>query len=332
MAPETDPIERKVQLTGGSTYTVSLPKEWASSQRITAGSRVNLYVRGDQLVITQGEPANVNRDVTIDATELTPATLALVIGSAYVAGCDEIRVEGLANTSDRREVTRSIRRFVGLEVMSEDEERLTARKMLDAADLSPRQTLAQIERTTVEMHADAVTAAIECDADLASRVAQQDDTVDRLFALLTRGFQRSLTDPGVALSRNGLSSFEYYMAARQLERVADHAEKIARIATRLDAVPPERVAQEMDEYGRRARTIVSESLAGLLEGNSTLTDVIVDAEGLLSDIEDLDQTLYETALDDRYHHGVILDSINRTAQHGVNIAEAGLQAKYREQN
>ena len=329
MSSDTDPIERKVQLTGGSTYTVSLPKEWAGGQRIEAGSQVNLYVRGDQLVITRGKTADEPREATIDATDRDATTLSLAVGSAYVAGCDEIRIEGLDDTSDRRTVTRSIRRFVGLEIMTEDETSLTARTMLDAADLSPAQTLAQIERTTLEMHADAILAVTKTDGELSKQVIQQDDTVDRLFALISRGFQRSLVDPSVALSRNGLSSFEYYMAARQLERVADHAEKIARIADRLDTAPPEDVAQAMETYGKRARNVISDSLAGLLDGHPELTAVIVEAERLLSDIERLDETLYNTASDDRYHHGVVLDSVERTTQYGVNIAEAGLQARYR---
>ena len=330
MTTDNDPIERKVQLTGGSTYTVSLPKEWAGGQHIEPGSTVNLYTRGDQLIITRGTPeSGSGRQARIDASDRDPATLALTVGSAYVSGCDEIRIEGLERTGDRRAVSRAIRRFVGLEVMAEDETGLTARTMLDAADLSPQQTLAQIERTTLEMHADAITAVVEADGELGDRIVRQDDTVDRLFALVSRGFQRSLVDPSVALSRDGLSSFEYYMAGRQLERVADHAEKIAEIATRVDAAPPEDIAEMLVAYGERSRDVLRDSLAGLLEADQDLSAVVSESEELLSDIEALDETLYTTDVEDRYHHGVVLDSIERTVQYGVNIAEAGLQAKYR---
>ena len=330
MTTDNDPIERKVQLTGGSTYTVSLPKGWAGGQHIEPGSTVNLYTRGDQLIITRGTPeSGSGRQARIDASDRDPATLALTVGSAYVSGCDEIRIEGLERTGDRRAVSRAIRRFVGLEVMAEDETGLTARTMLDAADLSPQQTLAQIERTTLEMHADAITAVVEADGELGDRIVRQDDTVDRLFALVSRGFQRSLVDPSVALSRNGLSSFEYYMAGRQLERVADHAEKIAEIATRVDAAPPEDIAEMLVAYGERSRDVLRDSLAGLLEADQDLSAVVSESEELLSDIEALDETLYTTDVEDRYHHGVVLDSIERTVQYGVNIAEAGLQAKYR---
>ncbi|MFW6435352.1 MAG: PhoU domain-containing protein [Halovenus sp.] len=330
MTTRYDPIERKVQLTGGSTYTVSLPKEWANDQQIEPGSPVTLYVRDDKLVVTRDESASsADRTASIDATNREPAALALDVGAAYVAGCDEINVDGFGSTTERRAVTRAIRRFVGLEVMTEDEQSLTARTMLDAADLSPEQTLAQLERTAMEMHADAITAVIETDGELGDRIARQDDTVDRLFSLISRGFQRSLVDPSVGMSRNGLRSFEYYMAARQLERVADHAEKIAEIAGRLESPPPAPIADSLEAYGRDARQIVTDSLAGLFEDSPEPASVIADADELLAEIEAFDEELYHTDHTDSYLLGVVLDSIVRTTQYGVNIAESALQARYR---
>jgi len=331
MTDENNPIERKVQLTGGSTYTVSLPKSWANGQHIEPGVPVDLYTRGDQLIITRGpaDPSEDRRRSRIDASGQDASTLGLCVGAAYVAGCEEIHIEGLTESAKRRAVARSIRRFVGLEVMTEDESSLTAQTMLDAADLSPEQTLAQLQRTAMEMHAEAIQAVIEADGDLGVQIAKQDDTVDRLFALVTRGFQRSLVDPAVALSRDDLSSFEYYMAARQLERVADHAEKIANIADRLERAPPEDVAEALAAHGAEAREIVDDSLEGLLGDGPALTTIIARSDELLEDIEILDQRLYEADLADSYLLGVVLDSIARTAQYGSNVAEAGIQAHYR---
>jgi len=330
MPTKHEAIERKVQLTGGSTYTVSLPKTWANGQQIEPGSPVSLYVSGDRLIITHGEGETESaRTATVDATDRDPAALALDVGAAYVAGCDEIQVDGFGDTSERRAVTRAIRRFVGLEVMTEDERSLTARTMLDAADLSPEQTLSQLERTAMEMHADAITAVIETDGELGSRVARQDDTVDRLFSLISRGFQRSLVDPSIGMSTDGLRSFEYYMVARQLERVADHAEKIAEIAGRLEAAPSEEIADSLEAYGTAAREVVTDSLTGLFEDTPEPATVIADADDLLADIEAFDEELYHTDHVDSYLLGVVLDSIVRTTQYGVNIAESGLQARYR---
>lgn len=92
------PIERKVQLTGGSTYTVSLPKEWAATQGIDVGSTMQLYSRRDRLVLTHDDPDADPRRVVIDARECGSADLGPTLAAAYVVGCEEIRIEGLSET------------------------------------------------------------------------------------------------------------------------------------------------------------------------------------------------------------------------------------------
>jgi phosphate uptake regulator len=332
MNDNTEPIERKVQLTGGSTYTVSLPKDWAGEQDIEPGSLVNLYSQGDQLVMTQGDtgPADGEHVSTVTAADREPATVAHSVASAYIAGCDEVRIEDIRTADQRRAIVRTIRSFVGLEVMSEDNEGMVARTMLDAGTLSAEQTLAQIERTTMEMHEEAVKAVVDADGEVGAGIARQDDDVDRLFALVSRGFQQSLVDPAVTMGEHdALTPFEYYMAARQLERIADHAEKIATTAGRLNQQPPEETAADLVSLADRSRDIVGRSLSGMLDPASRTGHVIADAEELLSDIETTDQQLYERGLADGYLLGLVLDSVERTVQYGINVAEAGLQAEHR---
>jgi phosphate uptake regulator len=330
MNHDTLTVERKVQLTGGSTYTVSLPKEWAGQQGIEPGTAVRLHVRGDRLVMTRGqEPEDSSPETTIDASTREPATLGLSVAAAYIAGCDGLRVEQIDNSRKRRAVSRAIRRFVGLEVMTETERSLSARTMLDVADLSPSQTLAQIERTALDMHHQSIDAVVSAERGLGEQVAGQDDTVDRLFALVSRGFQQSLVDPAVT-TEGDRSPFEYYMAARQLERIADHAEKIATLAGRLEEPPPADIADEFDRLGERSRSLVRRALAGLLDADDAdLGAVVADAETLRADLAALDERLYGQGLSDGYLLGLVVDSLVRTTEYGLNIAEAGMQARHR---
>lgn len=331
MKQDTATIERKVQLTGGSTYTVSLPKEWAGKQGIEPGTAVQLHVQGDQLVMTRGSDREEQPlDTTIDAATVEPAVLSLSVAAAYIAGCEAVQVENLQENTKRRSVTRAIRRFVGLEVMSENERSLSARTMLDVADLSPAQTLAQIERTALDMHEEGLDALVSTDSKLGEQVAAQDDTVDRLFALISREFQQSLYDPAVRTDGDR-SPFEYYMAARQLERIADHAEKIARLSGRLTESPPADIAEEFVSLGERSRSLVRRALAGLLDtgDESDLGSVVAEAEALRGDLTALDEQLYERGPEDGYLLGLVVDSLVRTTEYGLNIAEAGMQARHR---
>jgi len=43
---------RKVQVTGGSTYTVSIPKTWATDNDVEAGTKIEFHPDGDSLFLT----------------------------------------------------------------------------------------------------------------------------------------------------------------------------------------------------------------------------------------------------------------------------------------
>jgi phosphate uptake regulator len=325
-----EPVERKVQVTGGSTYTVSLPKDWARDQGVESGSTVRLYSRDDRLLVSR-EDGGDRRSVVIEAEGREPEDLARSVESAYIAGCEEVRVEGMLDNDQRRGIRDAVTGLVGIEVHEEDESSIVARTMLDVGDLSPEQTLVQMQLTALSMHEDALNAVLEGNAQKGRRVARQDDDVDRLFGLICREFQRSLVNVDVPMEDGDLTKFEYYTAARQLERIADHAEKVAEVAERADSTPPDEVAERFDALGERSRDLVTRSVEGLLEvEDADLGGIIVDAENFVEDAEALDRELYEREAEDGYLFGTVLDSLVRTSEYGVNVAEAGLQVEMRD--
>ena len=340
MATRDTPAERKVQLTGGSTFTVSLPKEWAAEQNIEAGSTVLLYSRDDQLLITGKDTDERQSVATIDARNRDPIDLRRTVAAAYVAGCETVNIEAGPDAQQRRAIRDGVSGLVGIEVYAETDEEMTARTMLDVADLSPEQTLVQMELTALSMHEAAIDAVIASDGEAARQVISQDDDVDRLFGLICREFHQSLTDVSVSQRTDDLTTFEYYTTARQIERVADHAEKIAAVAERSQESPDSEVAEELSVLGDRSRSIVRRARTTLFDQTATpgddrptpddLGEIIADAEDVRSDIEALDRRLYDNDAELGYLLGTVLDSIARTTEYGINIAEAGLQATMRE--
>ncbi len=333
MIPEwkpAEPIVRKVQLTGGSTYTVSIPKEWATEQEIEPGCSVDLYARPDRLVVARGELDDASRVAEIQVGSNTPADLARYVTAAYVSGCDELRIDGALDTDRRRAVLDATSGLIGFETTVADGTGVVVRSMLDPSELSLEQTLAQMKITALSMQQDAIGAVVsDTDAD---GIAGQDDDVDRLFGLVCRQFQRSLVDPGTPMESGALTTFEYYTAARQLERIADHAEKTANVALRLEEPLPTEIGERLIELSDRARNLVEDALSGLLDGGdpARMSGVVDDAEPLSQALTELDRELYERQLADGYLLGTVVDSLSRTVDYGVNIAEAGLQASVRE--
>ncbi len=327
-----EPVERKVQLTGGSTYTVSLPKDWAREQGIEPGCAVTLYSRDDRLVMTRGGDGPDDRPVaTIEAANFDPAHLGRCVRAAYVTGAAEIRIRGPLDAEQRLAVEDATGGLVGFEVDRQSTDELAVRSMLDASDLSLGQTLVQMKDVGLSMHERAIEAVVENEGDAATTVAGQDDAVDRLLALVSRQFQRSISHAGAG-GVDRPTAFAHYSAARQLERVADHAEKIAGVAERTGNEPPDDVADQLTSLGDRTRSLVDRAVAALLagDGEATVGNLASDADELLRDAESLDRDLYERHLDDGYHLGIVLDSLVRTGEYGVNVAESALERAVRD--
>ncbi len=229
----TDPIVRKVQLTGGSTFSVSLPKDWAESQGLEAGSELRLYALDDRVVAAPTALGAEEDGATLAAAGVDAATLERRIRGAYRAGRDVVVVrdeEGL-DRDKRRAATRTVGDLVGLEVVAADDSTVRARSVLDARAVSLDQTLAQLRRRATGIHEMAAGALAAADAELATTVHRQTEDVDRLVALVHRQFSRSLVGLAAVerFETDRATAFQQFRLARCLGDVADAAGALANL-------------------------------------------------------------------------------------------------------
>ncbi|MEM3897476.1 MAG: AbrB/MazE/SpoVT family DNA-binding domain-containing protein, partial [Nitrososphaerota archaeon] len=82
---------RKIQITGGSTYIVSLPKNWAESLGLKPGDYVQILMQPDMslLLIPGGRRIDAPLEAFIDAS--SASSLGEVVRefiSCYLAGYD----------------------------------------------------------------------------------------------------------------------------------------------------------------------------------------------------------------------------------------------------
>ena len=230
----TEPVVRKAQLTGGSTFTVSLPKDWAEAQGLQAGAELWLYALEDRVVVAPAAREPAGQAVTVDADCLDGAALARRLQVAYTAGYETIAVSaaGGLDGDRRRTAARTLGELVGLDVDRGATDGLVARSLLDTTEVSPTQTRAQLRRLATAMHEDAATALVDGDAGLAATVRRRRADVDRQVALLTRQFTGALVDVTELerLRTSRETAYRHARAARELGRIADQAAAIAALA------------------------------------------------------------------------------------------------------
>mgnify|MGYP003867337219 CR=1 FL=1 len=323
---------RKVQLTGGSTYTVSLPKEWATENGVDSGSIVEFYAEDDLLLVSP-QHGDDHVEGTLDVTgldnrhELTRAVMTM-----YVSGFDVIRLETTRITAAQRRIIREATQgLVGLEVIEETSERVVLRDLLDSSELSVHNAITRMRLVSLTMLGDAVEALVTDDDQLAHDVMERDDDVDRLWYMTSRVFRTVLRNP-TAANEIGFSRetcFDYQSSARQLERIADHATKIASLSLEIGAVP-EAATEFLRELHEEAVTVPETAMDALLaEDSDEAVELASQAREHITVVDeivrDIDEAIRGFEPQVAQVLGLVVDSLSRTADYGTNIAESALQ-------
>lgn len=323
---------RKVQVTGGSTYTVSIPKSWATENDVGAGSEVEFYPDGDSLFLTPRSEEERTRG-TLEITDLTGQDLTRAVTTMYVSGFDVIELTGGDITTEQRSTVReAVQSLVGLEVLEETQDRVVIRDLLDSSELSIHNAVTRMRLISLSMLEDAITALSELDHDLARDVIGRDDDLDRLWLVVSRIFRATLRTPKAAeeLGLPREECFDYHSSARQLERVGDHATKIAHLTLNIEEPLPEDVIGAVDDLHDDAVEVVDTAMDALFaEDNDEATRLANEARTGVRAIDERVRAIDELlrGLDPTRAQllGLVVDSVLRSADYGGNVAETALQ-------
>jgi len=328
---------RKIQQVGGGTYTVSIPVEWADEHGLTAGGTAYLYTHRDgSLVVRWGEIEERALGATVvDLADSDGQATSRLLMAAYTAGFERItlRRRGGLTDSQRRAARDGVRELTGVEITDEADDHITVRGLLSATDVSIRQSVLQLQFIALSMH-DAAVAVFAGERAEPEYVVTRDDEADRVFRLVERHLNRSLLllreldDLGIDRVR----LFEYYWTARHLERIADHAAKIARTVDCVEYTVPEAFDAEVRAMSDAAQDVVEDAADVVINGGPRETVesafercVAVAEEGRRLEAQIIDESPEGAAVLVR-----LLDSIVRTAEYGGNIAELGFRRAARE--
>ena len=149
--------------------------------------------------------------------------------------------------------------------------------------------------------------------------------------MVSRVFRSVLRDPSAAaaIGLDRETCFDYHSSARQLERIGDHAAKIATHAKMLGA-PPDDAASALEALHEEATGIIEHGMEALLEDETEhATRLANDARQQVSGIDELsravDNEIRELDPQQAQLLGLVVDSLSRSADYGGNIAETALQ-------
>lgn len=145
---------RKVQAIRGSTYTISIPKQWLERLGIEKGTPVTLQLLGDRSIMLSLPPAHDPPELEY---ELYPSSVDeeevfREICAAYVAGYRTVRIRFAKEQAQviHRTVLNVCERIRGLEIAETSAESILLRDFLDPLEFNAKQGL---KRMQTEVHA-----------------------------------------------------------------------------------------------------------------------------------------------------------------------------------
>ena len=229
-----------MQKTGGSSFTLTLPKKWTTQNGLKSKDTVSVYPQGLNSLLIRVNGSLLPQRAQISLTNLTPDMITRETMALYIAGADEIEFTSNRNLSqpERSHIRQITQKLMGFEMISEASDKIVIHNIFDTAKLPITATIDKMFITAQAMFTDAIQAALALDTKSAADVTDRDHEVDKLYLTINRQFNALLTDK-VTESEIGLTRVDlnfYTRVARRIERIADHAVKITQTSQR--ATPP----------------------------------------------------------------------------------------------
>ncbi len=321
---------RKVQITGGSSYVISLPKVWAKSLNIKKNDPLGLITQNDGtlLITPKITEETAQRAKTFDMSTLDdPEFLFRCLVGAYIAGYTTITITAAGRISPQvRMVVRDFTRTaIGQEVAEEQGNSITIKDLLNPVRMPFDNTIKRMYVLVRGMHEDAVSALKTGNRLLAQDVITRDTDVDRLHWLIARQYHLVLSERNFSkrMSISVETATTYFLISRIIERIGDHAVNIASNALLLqNADLDQGFVSEIECASALALSIFNNSVRSLfkkdiVESNENINAVVE----LVVKCEELNQTTLLQRNEVAIPAGYIIESIRRLGEYSRDISE-----------
>jgi len=320
---------RKIQLTGKSSYTVSLPKAWATQVGLREQSQVGISTLPDgSLRVTPRESIKPQGRGIFSIEGLFENALARQMIAIYIAGHDIFELRASQIRSDQRKTIRDMSyRLIGMEVVEETAKSVVIQDLISPNELQIKKSIRRMHLIIEAMHADAIRSLVKNDIDLANDVIIRDRDIDRHYLLVLKRLQAMVKTPFAKASDiNASESLEYYLTAVSLERIADHATKIAHcVLTLTGGSVPSEILDSITEASKLSNDIMQLAMDALAKLDPKLAEKAIETKS--SQITVL-KRVEAMVLDLEAHAALplncIVTSIDRVADYSINIAEVAI--------
>lgn len=307
---------RKIYVSGGSSYIVTLPKKWVEENGLSVGDNVVMYVGKSSISLVPQMPKNVRKEVEIDANGLGKACLLRRIISCYLAGYDSIKVK-VYNEEHRNAADSAADTLIGVEIMEDLGKTISLEVFLDDR-FKTENVLEKMSNMCLAMLSDFCSSLQNFSEYICNSIILRESEIDRLHFLVLR--QVGMAVQRIAIDEKARILFGYWTFARRYERIADHAANMARNLLKLGRSIP-----ELCEIVEPCVDMLRTSALAFFRRDGEMADTVLTE---FEDMKSVHEKYYVKIVNHRVEEALsiksIVDSIARIAAYSADMAEIAL--------
>ena len=326
--------QRKLQITGGSTYILSLPKDWVTKNQLKKGSSMVLREEDDGSLSIM--PSKLERKEKQDeafirvSSDENPDAVVRKSISAYLAGYNILRIKGQGQQTLPSKLRNHLKNFarnylVGTEIVIDTPADLTLQVLLNYPELTVQSALSRMSIIASSMHKEAINCLRNLDYSAAKSVIETDREVNRFGLYIVRLLKlvvsnsREVKDIGLNSPRDCLG---YRLIAKSVERTADHATKIAENLLLMKAPLNEDLYDRVSHMSSLAISMFESAMEALFKRDFNLAESVIEKISQVHKLEKEAVFASKTlGIEEIVNLRLLIESVRRTAEYASDISE-----------
>jgi len=325
---------RKIQFTGKSSYIVSLPKGWIIEQGLKQGDQVNVSRQGSSVL--EIKPINISNNknqeeaiITVSNDDDESAILRKII-ALYFLHYQTIHIKPKTdriNPAQRSSIRNAVKNvLMGAEIISDSTEGITIQILINLVGLSVDGAFKRMLHLAKSMQEDVLLAVKEGNVELAEQVIKSDDDVDKFGFYIIRQLtiaienKHMLEEMGFSNTRDCLG---YRVIVKNIERLADHAERIAKDVIEFKKPVNGKTYDKLVEMSNYTLELIDNSCLAMFKQDTVEAEETIIRAGKVAKYEKkvLDTMKLSKNQEEVYRVRKIIENLRRIAEYGSDIGE-----------
>jgi len=321
---------RRVQITGKSSFTLSLPKEWIMSIGLKRNDPVGIIIRncGDLIITANitGDLAQRKKVFNLEGNINSTHFFRNLIGT-YIGGFTQIEIRSVdpIPLSLKKVITEFLDLVIGFEVVEETNIRILLCDLFNPFEMPFAMLLRRIYLIARKMQIDSAEALLLHDYSLSQDIIERDRDVDRLYWLISR--HTTMIMQNYEINERMSVSFDeimhYYQTSRIIERFADHAVVIATCVQNFDLTQLTEETQKTIKIVLQDTVKIFDSCLAVFFSNDMrgANRIIESVNNYQDTFQTINHEIMRLPIDIALSMRNIVDSIHRISEYSVDIAE-----------